>query len=276
MRGFPVAGLLLWLASVPWVLAQPDCVACHLDHARDYAGSAMAGSAADHAFQLEWAQSGRQEGCLECHAPDGGAGVGCRHCHVAGHGARSVGSPVACGRCHQQAFENTLARFREYRARGGERSCLDCHAGGAAGTGHGFTGPSSEAFLEGVVRLTTTFRRADSGLVAVIGISHRAGHGLPGGTAGRAVELNVRGRDARGELVWTVSRRFGWQQDAGRWLDKSLPPLHITYVETPVGGAARIHTSLRYRRMPYGHEQYDEKSVLLAETGRHVPGLEGR
>ncbi len=275
MRGIPVAGLLLWLASVPWVQAAPDCVACHVDHARDYASSAMAGSAADHAFQLEWAQSGRQARCLECHAPDGGAGVGCRHCHGAGHGARGVGSPVACGRCHQQAFENTLARFREYRARGGRQSCLDCHAAGTAGTGHGFAGPSTVAFLDGVAWLTIHFRRSNPGPTVVIGIRHRAGHGLPGGTAGRAVELEVQGKNARGVVIWRVFRRFGWQWEAGQWLDKSLAPLHITYIELPVANATSIQSSLRYRFLPFGHEQYEKKVDLLADSVRKVPEMGG-
>jgi hypothetical protein len=230
------------------------CADCHAAIVRTFAATRMARSAAGKVFSQEWADQGSPAACLSCHAPSGGAGLTCADCHGgAGHPYPRLQVPNICARCHDAPGESTVRRFRERPAALQGKGCLDCHLPpGGAKVGHGFLGPAVPGFLDGVGRLRLSLRQdPHAGTIALIQISHRAGHALPGGTTGRAVWLVVSGLDAEGSQVWQETTRFGWERHADDdWRDRTLSPGHPTLLEIPMparNGARRLRAELWYR-----------------------------
>lgn len=236
------------LAGVP-AQADEDCAPCHRVHAEEFAQTAMARSAATPAFQKEWAEANSDKACLACHAPSGRLGVACRDCHGGGeHPFASVAIPDACGRCHDAPGESTVRMFKGSNAARSGITCLDCHL--EAGQGHhAFRGTSDPAFLQNVA--TVQLALADERLI--VSIRHLAGHGLPGGTTGRAVWLVLRGLDLNGRTVWIERHRFGWRNDGSGWQDRSLAPDRATMVEIEApgrDGTVAVEARLLYGRQP--------------------------
>jgi hypothetical protein len=110
---------------------------------------------------------------------------------------------------------------------------------------------------------------------AVIQITHRAGHALPGGTTGRSVWLVVTGFIADGAQVWREEVRFGWEHHGDKgWRDRTLPPGRPTVLELPNpgrNGATRLHAGLHYRFAPGPLTEPDPKMVTLDETELAMP-----
>lgn len=229
----PILGFLAMLFPGVTVVEAIDresrpCADCHAAIVQTFATTRMAQGAGGEVFRREWMDQGAPEDCLVCHAPSGGAGLGCNDCHGrGGHPYPRLQVPDICARCHDAPGESTVRRFRERPPALQGKGCLDCHLPpGGTKAGHGFIGPSVPGFLDAVARLRLSLREdPDAGAIVLIQISHRAGHALPGGTTGRAVWLVVSGLEADDTPLWRETARFGWEQH-GRddWHDRTLPP----------------------------------------------------
>jgi len=267
---------LTWSGALAGESAQLSCEDCHVEAATAFGRSAMSRAASMPTFLAEWKREGEDAACFGCHAPSGGAGVQCRDCHGEGdHPFSKLSVPEICARCHDAPGELTVRSFFQSQAFKDGAKCLDCHTKDQSGDLHGFAGPSRRVgFLAGVARLRASVAARPQGDVAVVSISHSAGHALPGGTSGRAVWLVVEGIDDAGGSAWRVLTRFGWEHapDEG-WTNKTLQPDRVAIVE--IGdlhraGAQRLRASLVYQftageyDAPEAvHERMDEVELSL-------------
>lgn len=247
------------------------CAECHEPIADAFAGTRMAGAASGRDFLTEWATKGKPDGCLSCHAPSGGQGLGCADCHGSGgHPYPRVQVPDACARCHDAPGENTVRGFLEGPAPARGQDCLTCHLPDSSrAEDHRFQGPSTSGFLSGVARVRAFLRRArGGGTTAIIQVTHRAGHALPGGTTGRSVWLVMRGLRADGADAWRETARFGWEHHPDRgWLDRTLPagkPALLEILQPDRRGAVRLRAELWYRFRAGPLEELDQRAVMLS------------
>lgn len=269
---------LIWNSALAGEGVQSSCEGCHVEAAAAFGRSAMSRAASTPTFLAEWKHKGEDKACLACHAPSGGAGVQCRDCHGGGdHPFSKLDVPNVCARCHDAPGELTVRSFLQSQALKDGYGCLDCHAESQGGDVHDIAGPSRAKFLTGVGRLRVSVATGPQGDVAVVSISHSAGHALPGGTSGRAVWLVVEGVDDVGVTVWRALTRFGWEHASdGSWTDKTLKPNRTAIVE--IGdlhraGARKLRTSLVYQftageyDAPEAvHEQMDQVEFSFPST----------
>ncbi len=253
-----------------------SCVDCHQKAQAEYAHSRMAIAARTPAFLEEWQGKGKDHKCLECHAPSGQEGVVCIDCHGAGeHPYPTLEVPQVCARCHDAPGEITVRSYRDSAAARQGKDCLDCHLA-AERTGHDFRGPSRPGFLEKAARLKLSIRQDEDGYTALIRISHRAGHALPGGTTGRAVWLVVEMIGSDGESAGKTLFRFGWHHDLGvGWRNQTLPPGPGTVLEVPLSSRyipGSVQATLIYRFLPGGLDQPDPDQVILDRASFQLPG----
>lgn len=278
---------LLWLILLPGMAASEPisvppgagetshCPDCHQQEHETFQRSRMAVAARTPDFLREWAGKGRVERCLACHAPSGGEGVACQDCHGdTGHPYPRLETPRVCARCHDAPGELTVRSYwQSPAARRGER-CLDCHLADT-GSGHDFEGPMRAGFLEGIARLRLSLRRDDGGDTLLIGISHKAGHALPGGTTGRSVWLVVETLTPGGRILASYVYRFGWYHDTSEgWRDRTLSPGPGKVIEIPLEGAteaASIEARLIYRFQPGSLEAPDPREVELDRARFALP-----
>ncbi|MEJ2455120.1 MAG: hypothetical protein P8103_13320 [Candidatus Thiodiazotropha sp.] len=272
---------LLWLLWLPGLaLAEPQtappgpgepshCPDCHRQETESFKRSRMAVAARTPDFLREWKSKGRVERCLACHAPSGGKGVECGDCHGdTGHPYPRLETPAVCARCHDAPGEVTVRSYRRSPAARQGEGCLDCHLDTTPGS-HDFAGPMRAGFLEGIARLRLSLRRDEGGdtLTLLIGIRHRAGHALPGGTTGRSVWLVVESFAPDGRILERSTVRFGWFHDSRmEWRDRTLPPGPGKVIEIPLQGAAEatsVEARLLYRFRPGPLETPDPREVEL-------------
>jgi hypothetical protein len=270
---------LIWLMWLPGVLAsEPNsappgagepshCPDCHQKEQKSFQRSRMAIAARTPDFLQEWADKGRVERCLACHAPSGGKGVNCRDCHGnAGHPYPKLQTPQVCARCHDAPGELTVRSYRQSPAARRGEQCLDCHLA-QAGDSHDFAGPQRSGFLQGVARLRLSLRRDEGGDTVLIGINHRAGHALPGGTTGRSVWLLLDSFTQDGRRLARSAFRFGWYHDLTQgWQDETLPPGSGKVIEIPLqdtSGVRVIEARLIYRFRPGPLDAPDPRQVEL-------------
>lgn len=247
------------------------CAGCHDAIVNAFAGTRMAGAASGSDYLAEWAEKGKVTSCLNCHAPSGNRGLGCADCHgSAGHPYPRVEVPEACARCHDAPGENTVRGFLRGPAPARGQDCLSCHVPDTSpGQDHRFQGPSAPGFLEGVASLRAFLRWEEApGTTAIIQITHKAGHSLPGGTTGRSVWLVVAGCTAEGGESWRETARFGWEHHPDRgWLDRTLPAGGPAVIELPHsgrGGAVRLRAELWYRFRPGPIDEPDPRALMLS------------
>ncbi len=277
---------LLWLLWLPGLaFAQPQtppgpgepsrCPDCHRQEVESFLRSRMSVAARTTDFLREWAEAGRADRCLNCHAPTGGEGVACGDCHGdTGHPYPRLETPAACARCHDAPGEVTVRSYRQSpSARRGE-GCLDCHLAERGGS-HDFTGPTRVGFLSGIARLRLSLRRDGAGDTLLIGIRHRAGHALPGGTTGRSVWLTVEALAADGRRLSRSVHRFGWLHDGALgWRDRTLPPGPGKVIEVPlegIAGTASVEARLVYRFRSGPLEAPDPREVELDRARFALP-----
>lgn len=275
---------LIWKGAEAGGDIPSSCEGCHDEAATAFGRSAMSRAASTLSFLSEWKREGEGQACLGCHAPSGGAGVQCRDCHgEGGHPFAKLDTPGVCARCHDAPGELTVRSFFQSQAFKDGSECLDCHIKGqGSGDVHDIVGPSRAKFLTGVARLRLSVTAGSQGDVAVVRISHSAGHALPGGTSGRAVWLLVEGVNDAERTVWRTLTRFGWEHARDRmgpdggWTDKTLQPNSSTIVE--FGDLRReraqsLRASLVYQftageyDAPEAvHEQMDQVTIALPLT----------
>jgi len=255
MRSIFAAALVFCFFVHPhWAYASEfdNCAQCHLDAEQAFAQSAMAQAALTKSFLKEWTEKGHDQACLGCHAPSGGQGIQCRDCHgLADHPVDKLNVPGVCARCHSAPGETTVHMYLSSRSFKAGQNCLDCHTGKDGENVHHFMGPSIEGFLTDVAQIRASILVEQGRAKALIRISHRAGHSLPGGTTGRSVWLVVEGRNAQGQGVWSKRVRFGWVHDGqGNWRDETLrPDIQTQFWLENIGrsGTVRLHVALLYQ-----------------------------
>ena len=257
------------------------CVECHEAISRSFAETRMARAATGERFRVESSRKGFPNHCLNCHAPNGGAGVVCGDCHgTGGHPYPEARVPEICARCHDAPGENTLRGYRQSTAARRGEDCLDCHLSDAGpNNDHHFKGPSSSGFLEGIARLRLFIREDQAGRhMAVVRITHSAGHALPGGTTGRSVWLVVTGLRADETIAWRDEVRFGWEHHGDQaWRDQTLPPGRPAVLELPDisrNGSTRLHVGLYYRFAPGPLSEPDAEMVTLDVVELTIPANE--
>jgi len=277
--------LCLWTCALAWAPAtfageQPrspqqdregrPCVECHQAIVLAFGETRMAQAAVGTEFLAEWNGKDRPAYCMSCHAPSGGKGLGCADCHGTGpHPYLKLEAPGVCAACHDAPGESTVRRFLAGPAARRGKNCLDCHLPGTAPElDHRFQGPSVAGFLDQVAKVRILLRREpSSGTTAVIQVTHRAGHALPGGTTGRSVWLVAKGLKSDGTEAWTEHVRFGWEHDPEEgWVDRTLLPGRGAVIELPWpegDGAVKLRAELLYRFRPGGLEVPDPRAVLL-------------
>ncbi len=230
------------------VAANRACEGCHQDVAAEWRGSLHHESWDDPIFLSAHALE-PDPFCRGCHAPEADPahappeaarrlGVGCVTCHLRGDeivGVRSrpasagvhavrgdprLGSPAACGGCHQFEFpepqhapmQGTLAEHRASPLSGA--TCQSCHMPRAAGPGgasrrhHGFRVMGNTALLRSAVRATA--ERADERSIDVHLAVTRAGHAVPTGDMFRRLEIrgDVEGDAGAKATPVVLGRRF--------------------------------------------------------------------
>ncbi len=284
---------LLWLIWLPALAAasqsqtpapaagEPSyCPECHRLAFASFRRSRMASAARTPDFLREWTDKGRPERCLACHAPGGGEGVECRDCHGdTGHPYPRLETPEVCAPCHDAPGELTLRSYRRSAAARRGEGCEECHLENRGGENrdgsHDFVGPTRPGYLQDVARLHLSLRRDDGADILLVGIRHRAGHALPGGTTGRSVWLLVESLSPQGRIVSISTRRFGWTHDPDRgWKDRTLPPGPGRVVEIPLKsgtGASSMRARLIYRFKPGPLELPDPREVELDRAGFALP-----
>ena len=253
------------------------CAECHAGIAESFAGTRMA-IAASERFRRQWQDRESPDYCMNCHAPSGGEGLVCADCHGPGpHPYAKLDVPEVCARCHDAPGENTVRQFRQSPAARKGMNCLDCHLPDKkSGVDHRFEGPSVSGFLDNVAKLRLNMRLDESrGPTAVIQVSHRAGHALPGGTTGRAVWSVVKGLKADSAVAWTMSKRFGWEHHPVQgWLDRTLKPGRAAVLELDGlarGDTVRIRAELKYRFRAGPLDREDPREVGLDAVELGLP-----
>jgi hypothetical protein len=259
--------LAILLAAGP-AAADEGCAACHPAAAAEFARSAMARAAATFTFLAERRHSGDDDGCFDCHAPQGGSGVACGDCHAGIHSGIERGSATAaCVRCHDAPGENTVRSHAVSPAARRGEGCITCHGARRGGFSHEFVGATGPGALAGVAVLRGSRRIDANGATVVFRVSHRAGHALPGGTTGRSVWLVAVGRNRDRKEVWRETARFGWERDdTGNWRDRTLWPGKNAIVEfgrADRQGADEVEAWLVYRFRPGLLDDPDSDEVIL-------------
>ena len=276
---FPVLTCALLALSGATVAAGPEieppkegrpCTECHPTISRAFSTTRMAHAAASADFVTEWNANGRAAYCIRCHAPSGGEGLVCADCHGPGpHPYPRVPVPQVCSHCHDAPGENTVRSFLSSPAAGRNEDCLSCHLeSDTGGPDHAFRGPLTPGFLDDVARVRVFLRRDSPGVTtAVLQITHKAGHALPGGTTGRSVWLTVEGFRRDDTVAWRESIRFGWEHHPGEgWFDRTLPAGRPVVLELPNAArnqADHLRATLWYRFRAGPLEDHDPRTVLL-------------
>ena len=246
------------------------CPDCHQKEYTEYQRSRMASAARTPYFLKEWADKGKVESCLECHAPSREDGITCGDCHGnGGHPYPRLGVPDICARCHDAPGEITVRSFRDSPAAKRGEGCLQCHLQGE-GVSHDFRGPSRAGFLDGIASLSIAMRRDGDSYTALVRIRHIAGHALPGGTTGRSVWLVIEEYDAGNHRIDRREHRFGWVHQPGiGWKENTLPAgpgKVIEFRKVSLEKAGYLRGKLIYRFMPGGLERHDPDQVLLDQV----------
>ena len=128
--------------SQPIPAQSPDeCLECHQDTHRDWQGSPHANASQNADFLTEFADQGRPNYCMSCHAsgydPSTGTyafeGVVCTTCHqtVAGEHPPAPLTPgdssALCGQCHSGAHAPSYNEWLVSDHRAAGIDCVDCH-----------------------------------------------------------------------------------------------------------------------------------------------------
>ena len=247
-----------------------SCPDCHEKEAVEYARTSMAQAARTPGFLHEWENNEKDEHCLDCHSPGRQQGVTCIDCHGdKGHPYTLLKLPGVCAQCHDAPGELTVRSYNDSPAAKRGQDCVDCHQHGDSSS-HDFRGPSRSDFLAGVARLRIALRRDNEGITAIIGVSHRAGHALPGGTTGRSVWLVVDELDNKNRSLRQALFRFGWLHNPETgWEDYTLPPGAGRVIEIPLANhnkAVILRAKLVYRFVPGNLSKPDPQEVVLDEV----------
>ncbi len=132
------------LTSAAMVVTQnpEDCAQCHRDAFQKWQESPHAMSSTTETFLQDFAEKGRPNYCMSCHASGYDAatgahafeGVVCTTCHIMTAGAEHPPAPVDiaddpkdCGRCHTGAHAPTYDEWLVSDHKAAGIGCVDCH-----------------------------------------------------------------------------------------------------------------------------------------------------
>lgn len=222
--------------------------------------------------------------CVTCHQVDGFI-EGPRGDPTAHPTRRSEGllSEQVCEKCHTLAMQHlgslqrplmeTVTEWREYRARGGDQVCQECHMPAVAdrpaapgsdpkpSRSHALLGPFDREFLGTSLAVAGARVEAASGAVrASVQVRNLTGHRLPTAEPHRAVELELEALDAAGRRVGAAQARLERVVDLASvrerpGQDSTLRPREERTVElsapVPTGAGPRLgRLTVRFRSWP--------------------------
>jgi hypothetical protein len=221
-------------------------------------------------------------------------GVTCATCHLrqgamvgphpaersAPHAVRmdpNFASVELCRPCHHlditfgtdlfRPIQDTFAEWEEYRAKGGDKTCIDCHMPSVAprslvpggplrpGRSHALRGPSDIAFLKsGVVVASSSLERHQDKLQASVTIKNGSGHRIPTAEPERRLEIALEVLGPEGQvlqvqrnIIQRVVEMPSMSEKAGG--DTTLRPRETRRVDLEMGipgGAFGSRLVLRY------------------------------
>ena len=194
--------------------------------------------------------------CVACHQQDG-AMIGPIQTSSAPHPTRQTSQlrdPTFCEPCHQLDFKfvgqlerpiaDTMAEWREYRALGGTKVCIDCHmpktatrsaALGAVarpGTSHQLLGAFDREFVSSALGIKTRWalKSRENGVKAVVQLTNQTGHRLPTAEPHRRIDVILKVLNSKGEplarRVYAIERNLDvhrLREEPGK--DNTLGPL---------------------------------------------------
>lgn len=231
-----------------------DCVGCHEEVAREWAGSSHARAYEDPLFQVAFERERRSGFCQGCHAPEadpeapasaraGAVGVGCVSCHLgpdgetvlAGPGSATAphalhrtarfAGPEACAGCHEFAFPDARAdpellmqrTLSEHQASAfADRSCQSCHMPQMGGEGK--SGHAGHRFVVDASLLASAASiraRWEPGAVLVELRPGALGHAFPTGDLFRRLVVEVEAREGGWSEHRVLGRRFDLRREDG-------------------------------------------------------------
>lgn len=208
-------------------------------------------------------------GCVACHQRDG-AMVGPFDAQGAPHPTRKVAmTQDVCRPCHTldltvnsklvRPIQDTFGEWEEYRRKGGEKGCIDCHMPRVApailapggpprlGRDHRLKGPRDVAFLKtGVVIRSVKFDRRGEARVTVF---NGTGHRLPTAEPQRRLEIRLEALGATGERLTMASANVQRVIPLPEMVDVSdttLKPMEERelIVKVPIAGASKLRASV--------------------------------
>ena len=217
--------------------------------------------------------------CVVCHQRDA-AIVGPHDIGSAPHPTRGepdFGNPTLCETCHAldihvgsllRPVQDTVAEWREYRAQGGEKQCIDCHMpdvgmrplvpGSPArkSRSHAVRGPSDVEFLRtGILVRKVDIEPAAEGAIARVTLENGSGHRIPTAEPHRFLSINLSAIDSGpyGRELATAEQRIERHMDDERLIespgeDSTLKPRETrTITVTLKGPLPKEATRLRLR-----------------------------
>ncbi|MEM7159709.1 MAG: hypothetical protein AAF799_43110 [Myxococcota bacterium] len=220
----------------------------------------------------------REEGvtCVACHQREGSI-MGPRGVDAV-HPAKKADmrGPSGCQDCHVLSFDvlgklerpvmDTVAEWEDYRERGGDKVCADCHMpptdprpvaiGGVeqAATNHRVRGPWDLDFVQTGIIIRRAEIEATGGTATVV-IGNETGHRLPTAEPARYIELRLQATDAQGTVIATASERIERAVDQAKLVplgpDSTIEPLGEREVQLSLGadelaGAQSLHLTVDF------------------------------
>jgi hypothetical protein len=215
------------------------CVACHLKEGKIRSPFALEEGEAPHAIEVSETL---------------GTPATCRTCH-------EIGEPL--GSELKRPILDTFAEWDEYRAKGGDKTCLDCHMpavtrptvdGGPERPGrrHVFRGPHDFEFVKTAVEVRAAeARRVGDKLIGRLVLANATGHRLPTAEPMRRVEVVLQALGPEGEVLGEAISRVervvdipGYKEHSDNTLlPREARPFSLSL---PAKGAASARLLVRY------------------------------
>lgn len=243
----------------------------------------------------------REEGvtCVACHQREGSI-MGPRGVDAVHPATKAdMRGPSGCQDCHVLSFDvlgkldrpvmDTVAEWEDYRSRGGDKVCADCHMpptdprpvaiGGVdqAATNHRVRGPWDLDFVRtGIIIRQIEISPREGEAVVVIG--NETGHRLPTAEPARYIELRLQAIDAQGTVVASASERIERAVDQAKLIplspDSTIEPLGEREVELSLDTSALA--GAKTLQLTVDFYLWDPEADVSAEAGLNAEQLRHR